>query len=250
MPSLGLTDSLKQDTQARCEKLLRRRAQITRPFPASQKQIETLLMPNEDDEKLMRAYIARFRKQMVFPSSVDVKYQYPLPNVTLEWTLTLRGEKFVAEMTDGKMLNRHRLPDAYDKIMAWLEENRIKALQTAIAMHFVTYALGACTSTSQLNWIWPTLLKLDRSGKREQLGDQSVPRIKPAWSHRRSQWVPEINKWLAEGSIMPDLERTEHSVFDVIPLRNGQGSINIYRPHVNHSVTSNLVGLGIEAENG
>jgi len=249
MASLPLTQELKSKISKQVHDLMSRRLLIDASFPISSLQLRDLSFERIFDQKLMDDYERRFPRQIISPSTIRLTYNYPVQNGNLEWTLTFMVPGVRFEDTGGRFptLYRERSPQAFDDMHEWLETHRQRVLERQIAIYLTNEAMNACNTTSQLQWIWPTLLYLDRSGKREKLDERSRPRFKVPVGGWRTSWYEKINEWVGLATVMPALSE----FCDNVPLLGSgskRGSFSIDIDSVHQSVIKNLKPLHIDPD--
>lgn len=249
MPSTGLSSDFKSAILRAATGLLTRRSAVREPLRIDTKSLEAITFSDAGDYQLMVDFRKRFPDQYGAASPLLFNYTMQVtPECSLKWNVQVTATQLTIRKQDKpQTLHRDRDPMVYDRLMEWLKLHEYLALETWLGEWIVEEALDHCGTTSQLNWLWPQLLKLDRSGKFQLLGETSRPKHKPQRSLWRDNWMSTISQWLAEGAVMGNLRQDQHAIVASVPLRGDGGAVWITRESVRTSIAANLLGLRVDA---
>lgn len=249
MSSVNLTAETRHKLKAAIQKLLMRRCTMRSPPGFDGDELAAITFQKAEDFELMRAFKARFGLHFRAHDRGSIECRVEITSdCTLEWTLSLTDMtiEFPKNGNHNK-LYRERDPVVHDKLMEWIEIHKMIMLEYYIGITLTDEAIAHCGTTSQLNWLWPQLLKLDRSGKLEQLSEASRPIKQPTRKPWRETWMGTISQWLAEGTLLGELRSDQQSLHRATPLGHG-GALYFDAASVHKSVMNNFKGLRIDPD--
>lgn len=190
-------------------------------------QLEDLTFEKIKDQHLYKAFARRFPTQFRTIDCIQLERGFafgtsPATATTLDWKIRFDG-KFNIEAVEGKHthrtrpLFRHRDPEAFDALHAWLDRQARPLMEMCVGVRVFSKVMQCCQTTIDLNKLWPSLLKLDRSQRDWTITGRERPSAVELPEYA-GLWISKVEEWIAEGMLTPE---PKHSLNNTIKVHEG-----------------------------